>query len=243
MQKKVLDDFKQHARDNPAVEVCALVVMAGRKQQLIICDNIHENPAEFFRISASAWADAEDMGDVVGVLHSHPGDGAKPIPSALDVQRCNKSGVVWGIYAPDCDEYAEIEPSELPLIGRPFLLGSDDCWGLIMAWHEKQGVKLSDWRVNYPWWEDQYQDNLYFDNWQKEGFIETEEGPGCMVIMQVSANKWNHAGVITEDGQLLHHLYGIESCVVPFKAGYFKDRTVLCVRHKDLPKELKPWRD
>lgn len=243
MQKKLLEEFRQHAIDNPTVEVCALAVMKGRKQQLIICENSHDTPAEHFKISAQAWANAEDQGDVVAVMHSHPGEGAKPIASARDIQQCNKSGVTWVIYAPDCDEFAEIQPQELPLIGRPFILGSDDCWGLIMAWHEKQGVTLSDWRVAYPWWEDQYPDNLYFDNWKKEGFEEAQAGPGCMIIMQVSANKWNHAGVITEDGQLLHHLYGNESCVVPYKAGYFKDRTVLCVRHKSLGKELKPWRD
>lgn len=64
-----------------------------------------------------------------------------------------------------------------------------------------------------------------------------------MVIMQVSANKWNHAGIITEEGQLLHHLYGENSCVTPYKAGYFKDRTVICLRHKDLGEEISAWRD
>lgn len=243
MFKKILEPFKEHAIDQAPVEACALVVQVGRKQQLVICENTHDEPTEFFRISAGEWAAAEDIGDVVAVLHSHPGDGARPIASALDVQQCNASGVLWGIYAPDCDEYAEINPEQPSLIGRPFILGSDDCWGLIMAWHKTQGVELSDWRVNYPWWEDQHPENLYYDNWKKEGFVESDERPGCMVIMQVSANKWNHAGIITEDGQLLHHLYGHPSAVIPYAAGYFRDRTVICLRHKDLPEEIKPWKN
>lgn len=243
MLKKILDPFKEHAISQAPAEACALVVQVGRKQQLVICENTHDEPTEFFRISAEEWAAAEDIGDVVAVLHSHPGDGARPIASALDVQQCNASGVLWGIYAPDCDEYAEINPEQPSLIGRPFILGSDDCWGLIMAWHKTQGVELSDWRVNYPWWEDQYPENLYYDNWKKEGFVESDERPGCMVIMQVSANKWNHAGIITEDGQLLHHLYGHPSAVIPYAAGYFRDRTVICLRHKDLPEEIKPWKN
>jgi cell wall-associated NlpC family hydrolase len=32
--------------------------------------------------------------------------------------------------------------------------------------------------------------------------------PGDVVIMQVQANKWNHAGVLLEGNMLLHHLYG-----------------------------------
>lgn len=243
MLKKILDPFKAYATAKQPEEACALVIQKGRKQELVLCKNTHPEPEEHFRISEKEWADAEDRGDIVAVLHSHPGDGARPIASDRDIQQCNATGVTWGIYAPDCDEYAEIVPQERSLIGRPFILGSDDCWGLIMAWHKKQGVDLSDWRVNYPWWEDQYPDNLYQDNWYKEGFRESELKSGCMVIMQVSANKWNHAGVITEDGQLLHHIYDEPSAVVPYQRGYFRDRTVICLRHKDLPEELKPWRD
>lgn len=87
-----------------------------------------------------------------------------------------------------------------------------------------------------------YPDNLYFDNWESEGFIECDPAPGCVVIMQVESAKWNHAGIITEEGELLHHLYGQPSCITPYARGYFKDRTMICVRHKNLPKEIKPWR-
>ena len=111
-----------------------------------------------------------------------------------------------------------------------------------MDLHATQGVTLNDFRVDYPWWESQYPDNLYFDNWEREGFVECDPAPGCMVIMQVESDKWNHAGIITEDGELLHHLYGQPSCITPYARGYFKDRTMICVRHKDLPQEIKPWR-
>lgn len=243
MLKKILDPFKEYAVAQEPKEACALVLQIGRKQEMVLCENMHASPTEHFQISAEAWADAEDKGDIVAVLHSHPGEGARAIASPHDVAMCNKTGITWGIYAPDADEYAEIEPEQRSLLGRPFVLGSDDCWGLIMDWHKTQGVELSDWRVNYPWWEDQYPDNLYYDNWQKEGFVESEEKPGCMVIMQVSANKWNHAGIITEDGQLLHHVYGQPSAVVPYKRGYFRDRTMICLRHKDLPEDIKPWKN
>lgn len=243
MHKKILDSFKEYAKAMGPMEACALVVQSGRKQDIVLCENTHPEPTEHFRISEKAWAGAEDKGEIIAVLHSHPGDGARPIASARDIQQCNNTGVLWGIYAPDCDEYAEIEPMERSLIGRPFILGSDDCWGLIMDWHKTQGISLSDWRVEYPWWEDQYLDNLYFDNWKKEGFIESEERPGCMVIMQVSANKWNHAGIITEEGKLLHHIYGNPSAEVPYERGYFRDRTMICLRHKNLPEELKPWKN
>ncbi|MGU0055970.1 hypothetical protein ACVXG7_09265 [Enterobacter hormaechei] len=60
--------------------------------------------------------------------------------------------------------------------------------------------------------------------------------------MQVDSDKRNHVGIITEEGELLHHLYGQPSALPRYARGYFKDRTMICVRHKDLPQEIKPWR-
>jgi hypothetical protein len=40
-----------------------------------------------------------------------------------------------------------------------------------------------------------------------------------MVIMQVQADKWNHAGILLE-GNMLHHLYGHLSKRVPY-GGYW----------------------
>lgn len=222
-------------------EACALVVMNGRKQQVIPCNNDHEKPEDYFSISGQAWADAEDIGQVVMLLHSHTGDGSRPIASDMDVQQCGESGITWGILALPSGEYAEIEPESPPLVGRPFILGSWDCFGLIIDWHRQQGVELKDRRLTYPWWQEIYPENLYADFWEEDGFVECEPCPGAMVVMQVSSTKWNHAGIITEDGKLLHHLYGQQSCIIPYERGYFKDRTVLACRHKDLPLELKPW--
>ncbi|WP_270495160.1 C40 family peptidase [Citrobacter gillenii] len=242
MNKTIMHAIRAQALEESPRECCGLVIQSGRRQRYVPVPNSHESPTEHFRIDAEHWADAEDSGTIIRVIHSHPGDGARAIPSDLDRQQCNQSGVVWGIYAPDCDEYAEITPDAIPLIGRPFILGSHDCWGLVMDWHATQGVTLTDFRVDYPWWESQYPDNLYFDNWEREGFIECDPAPGCMVIMQVESGKWNHAGVITEEDELLHHLYGQPSCVTPYARGYFKDRTMICVRHKNLPQEIQPWR-
>ncbi|AHG23420.1 putative minor tail protein [Edwardsiella phage eiAU-183] len=239
MNKIILGEIKKHAAESGYNECCGLVVQNGRALRYIRVTNTHEMPTEHFRISAADFAAAADEGDIVRVIHSHPGDGATAEPSDADKAACNASGIIWGVYAPDCDEYREISPQDPPLIGRPFVLGADDCYGLVMAWHKRQGIDLLDFRVNYPWWE--RGENLYMDNWAAAGFVEADPAPGCVVIMQVRADVPNHAGVLTECG-LLHHLYGRASEEIPY-GGYYVDRTVLCIRHRDLPEELKPWRD
>ncbi|NHW59684.1 C40 family peptidase, partial [Escherichia coli] len=45
----------------------------------------------------------------------------------------------------------------------------------------------------------------------------------------------NHAGIILDDGMLLHHLYGRLSQRVPY-GGYWRDRTIIILRHLSLIK-------
>lgn len=90
---------------------------------------------------------------------------------------------------------------ELPLLERPFVLGHYDCWGLVMSYfRQTHGIELHDYRVDYPWWEKEYPDNFYQDCWYECGFREFDgpPQPGDMVIMQVQADKWNHAGILLE---------------------------------------------
>lgn len=129
MNKTIMAAMRAHALDESPRECCGFVIQSGRRQRYIPVPNTHENPTEHFRIDGEHWANAEDIGTIIRVIHSHPGDGARPIPSDLDSQQCNNSGVIWGIYSPDSDEYAEIMPEAVPLIGRPFIPGSNDCWG------------------------------------------------------------------------------------------------------------------
>lgn len=78
------------------------------------------------------------------------------------------------------------------------------------------------------------EENLYLDNWYQCGFSEFngDPQPGDLIIMQVQAPAANHEGVLLADNMLLHHMYGMLSQRVPC-GGYWRDRTVKVVRHKD----------
>ncbi|MGJ0580780.1 NlpC/P60 family protein, partial [Xenorhabdus bovienii] len=141
----------------------------------------------------------------------------------------------WHIVSwPEGDLRTIYPRGELPLTGRPFVLGIYDCWGLIMSYYRQEhAIELPDYRVDYPWWEQG--ENRYMDNWQACGFGEFSDNPqiGDVVIMQVQADVPNHAGVLLEGNLLLHHLYGQLSQKVPY-GGYWKDRAIKILRHKNL---------
>ncbi|ELY3985698.1 C40 family peptidase [Cronobacter muytjensii] len=235
MDENLIHEIKRHAAQSYPQECCGLICQQGDRLRYIPCENTATDPAEHFRIAPEDYARAEDQGNVVGIVHSHPD--ATSQPSELDRAQCDVTELPWHIVSWPEGDFRTIYPrGELPLIGRPFVLGVYDCWGLIMSYfRQEHGIELHDYRVDYHWWEAGHTENFYQDCWYECGFREFDgpPKPGDMVIMQVSAPRWNHAGILLEGNMLLHHLYGHQSGRTPY-GGYWRERTMKIVRHKDL---------
>ncbi|UNH25099.1 C40 family peptidase [Moellerella wisconsensis] len=235
MRQKTLDAIMRHAESEYPNESCGVIAQKSRVEKYFPCRNLSLNPTEQFSLSPEDYALAEDWGTVIGIVHSHPD--ATTQPSELDLAQCDTTSVPWHIVSWPDGDIRTIQPrGDLPLIGRPFVLGHTDCWGLVMSYFkQKHNIELKDYRVDYKWWESG-EENFYFDNWYECGFREFNGNSksGDMVIMQVSAPVANHAGIILEGNMLLHHMYGQLSNRVPY-GGYWRDRTIKILRHKDLP--------
>ncbi|QIP54987.1 C40 family peptidase [Hafnia alvei] len=234
MREKTIQAIVAHAAEVYPAECCGVVAQKSRVERYFPCRNIAENPTEQFHLSPEDYIAAEEWGTVTGIVHSHPD--ATTQPSELDKAQCDAMAMPWHIVSyPEGDLRTVMPRGELPLVGRAFVLGHTDCWGLVMSYfRQTHGIVLNDYRVDYPWWESG-RENLYLDNWYECGFREFSGPPqsGDMVIMQVSAPVANHAGILLDDGMLLHHMYGMLSQRVPY-GGYWKDRTVKIVRHMSL---------
>ncbi len=103
------------------------VAGSGRSQRYIPCENTAADAGEEFRIAPEAYAEAEDQGEIVAVVHSHPD--ATSRPSAADVAMCNASGLTWHILSWPEGDLRTIEPvDQVPLLGRAFVHGVQDCW-------------------------------------------------------------------------------------------------------------------
>ncbi|WP_411704368.1 C40 family peptidase [Edaphovirga cremea] len=241
MRNKTLQAIMAHAKQCYPQECCGVVAQKSRVERYFPCRNIlpdnadeKRGPRYGFTIAPEDYANAEDWGTIAAIVHSHPD--ATTQPSEKDMAECDDSALPWHIVSWPEGDLRTIHPrGERPLVGRQFLLGHADCWGLIMSYfRQTHGIELKDYRVDYPWWEDGKK-NFYMDNWFECGFREftgaTQKGD--MAIMQVSAPVANHAGILVEDGMLLHHLYGHLSNRTPY-GGYWLERTLKIVRHKDL---------
>lgn len=232
---KVKIEIMRHANDAYPNECCGVVTQKSRVQRYHRIDNVHADPENHFEMDAQQYGDALECGELVSVVHSHTGDGATTLPSAHDTCVCNEMGVMWTIVSIPEGDMRFVQPSTLPLIGRPWALGSFDCWGLVMAYHKEHGVELNDFRKPYEWWKPEYGEDLYRANYLNEGFVPTNQEPkeGDMVIMQLQSPVWNHAGIYVGDNKILHHAFGKLSRTDLY-SGWYQEHTTMICRHKDL---------
>lgn len=223
MNEQIKNAIAEHALAEYPRECCGLVVLEHGVESYVPCGNAAATPGEHFVIPAHEYAAAEDRGEVVAVVHSHPGASARP--SAADRATCEQSGIdKWvivslGVQGDGCvalDDWFEFGPSGYiaPLIGRQFVHGVHDCYDLIRSYYQlERGVTLPDFERPDKWWEDGAS-NLYLDNFEKAGFADVGQDAalqvGDVLLMQIRSKNGvpNHAGVYLGDNVMLHHMYG-----------------------------------
>jgi proteasome lid subunit RPN8/RPN11 len=250
LSKDTVKAIYDHARASSPQECCGLIIRSGRANKYVPTANSAEKPEDDFKISAESWALAEDQGEIIAIVHSHPGQSARL--SHADRVSMEGTGLPWLIVEVRGGEpvsHLIHEPSgyQAPLIGRPFRHGVLDCYSLVRDYYQREmGITLPEYDREDGWWNEGK--DLYTDNFEGAGFVQV--GPadlhqGDLILMQVRSPVPNHAGIYLADGMLktepdhhpvpgsiLHHLYGRDSKRDVY-GGYWTEATRLTLRHKD----------
>jgi proteasome lid subunit RPN8/RPN11 len=202
----------EHARAEYPREACGLLVIRKGREVYARCRNIGVGTDQFV-IHPEDYAAADIQGEIVGVVHSHPG--MSPEPSQADRVACEASGLPWHIVGFPSEDWVRIEPTGFvaPLVGREWSHGVLDCYSLVRDWfRSERGVLLPNFARFDDWWK--RGENLYLDNFAQVGFEVINSAdlrslqPGDCFLMQVASPVPNHAAVYLGDGLILHHLQG-----------------------------------
>ena len=229
----IKEQILQHAQAEQPKECCGVVCVVKGRRRYFPCRNLAATPDEHFVMDPLDYAEAEDQGEVVAVIHSHPV--SNPKPSEADLVACEKTDVPWHIINPLTEEWGYCEPSghQLPYVGRQFAFGVVDCYTLVRDWYAREyGIQLRDYDRRDRFWE--HGENLYMDNFANEGFSEipvADVQPGDLILMNVCSLVPNHAAIYLGDQLILHHVQQRLSSRDVY-GGYYWKNTACALRHE-----------
>lgn len=227
------DDAKHHARECFPQESCG--VIANYKYIPFVNEaadiEAHRNDPECscklcsFKLNAEKYANLITQTDVQYIVHSHPN--GPFAPSLADMRQQIQTDIAWAIIPLDADRIFDIikwgEKDNIPpIIGRNFVHGVTDCYSLvrdifrlgktklaeqgILEW-PYDPIELDEFPREVDWWDKG--GNLYSENFKAQGFVEipfSEAKIGDCFLLKLRSEKYNHAGVLINDGLIIHHL-------------------------------------
>ena len=195
MMLPAFEAFREHAHRAAPAECCGLIV----DEDYHACPNLA--PLGQFELCPEAWDRLEDCGQIKAICHSHPAGQASP--SALDKESCETFGLPWYIIGRN-DDLQRLDPAPIPLLGREFIYGWQDCFSLARDYY---GF-AQDYPREERFWE--YGHSPYEEHFREFGFEEIQLqhlSPGDAILMRVGTKKvFNHVGIYQGDGRIVHHL-------------------------------------
>jgi len=235
IDKNIIDEIMIHATQHSPSECCGVIILQNNSQKYCPCENISIDKDNFI-ISPVDFAKAEDLGEVICIVHSHPI--SSPNPSHTDLVNIEATKLPWLIVTPGSNTFTYTEPSGfiLPFVGRQFNHGIIDCYTLYRDYYKQVlNIEMKNYKRDTDWWIHS-KDNLYVDNYEKEGFIQVFDGSikeHDVLLMCVGSSKENHAAIYVGNNKILHHPMGRLSSIDVY-GGWWQKITSQVIRHKDL---------
>ena len=214
-----------HAKDQDPKESCGLLLNIKGKEKYFPCRNLSMTAFQCFIIDPEDYIKADNTGDIIAVVHSHPV--TPPVPSQSDKVACEQSGLVWYIVNPKTESWGYLEPTgyKAPILGREWAWGVTDCYTLDRDWYkEKLNINLIDWQR--PTTLEDFNKEPMFEKCAEEtGFRELRPDEklidGDLLFMSIFSNNLNHVAIFI-DGDVLHHLADRLSCIEPYSEWLLK---------------------
>ncbi|EGC4635743.1 TPA: phage tail protein, partial [Escherichia coli] len=136
-----------HARRCAPAESCGFVVRTPEGERYFPCVNISGEPEAYFRMSPEDWLRAEMQGEIVALVHSHPG--GLPWLSEADRRLQVQSDLPWWLV---CRGEIHKFRSVPHLTGRRFEHGVTDCYTLFRDAYHLAGIEMPDFHRGDDWW-------------------------------------------------------------------------------------------
>lgn len=163
-----------HARKHKPNEMCGVLVKLDEYHdhdfKYIPMTNIHPTPTTNFMFDPQKFYEINENHDVVAIVHSHSGS-AKP--SGTDISQCNTHKLPYVIVSNNSADITITYPTRTPLLGRDYVHGTDDCYGIIRDFYARElNIDLPNFEREDKWWMKEGGISLYEANYEAAGFVQ-----------------------------------------------------------------------
>lgn len=162
------------ARKHKPYEMCGVLIKlhnsSDNDYKYIPVTNVHDFPREAFMLDPKQLYDLKQQHIIAAVVHSHTGSAQ---PSGADISQCNTHKLPYIIVSSTDGSITITQPSTTPLLGRSYVHGTDDCYGIVRDFYNRElGIDLPDYERQDMWWVKDNSASLYVDNFESAGFIQ-----------------------------------------------------------------------
>tara|TARA_B100000424_G_scaffold7598_1_gene5738 strand:+ start:1121 stop:1822 length:702 start_codon:yes stop_codon:yes gene_type:complete len=209
------DKAAEYAVECLPKECCGLLAIIKGKETFWPCKNLSEAPDEYFVMCPDSWAECEDQGELIGIVHSHTY--GPSFPSEADKASCEHLGLPFYIYSVENKDWHSFKPSgyKSGLFGRTWIWGKHDCWSLIVDFYrEKLNINLGS--CYRPQTLKKFIDNPHFEKILKDAnFKEVDKNEiqeNDVLLMEGIKQKLNHVALYIGNQTIFHHNIKQLSC-------------------------------
>lgn len=242
-------NWKKHAKEHADAEFpresCGVLVQTRFRAEYCPCRNISKHDGNF-EIDPLDYMAATKMGEIVGVVHSHP-RGPRGLTDT-DLEWMRKGRVPWWVYDYLSGTWVSADPTEEPLKyrGIRYSFGEHDCGSIVCDFYREEfGIELPRVECSGPHFWTTGLETPYEDSLAETPFYEIPKSEirfGDLALMKTLGSKViNHAAIVISPNLILHHAYGKLSSVVAYSER-FERETAFCVRHPDVCEMLSSRR-
>lgn len=236
--------IKQDAKSKYPLECCGLLVDISGYIYAVPCLNVSKTPEKSFIIS-NEEIKKYGLDNIRGFYHSHKDN---PDFSLADIAFSEKLNLKCVLYCCDSDIFKIYEPNgmEIPYVGRPFFIGTLDCFNLFKDYYRRElNIVFNDTiehpeRLNYSYWstdecfEKYGYCKILEDYFLSHGFNKVNDLKQHDIIeIKMPHIKFpTHIGIYLGQQKLLHHLH--EFSAIESYSSKYKRLTTNIYRHNSL---------
>ncbi len=195
---------------SPTQEICGLIYATEFTTEIHTCPNVAADPANEFEIDQNDWFACLKLGKPIAVYHSHPVGPAAFSPA--DLAAADEYDLPLYLYDLASQIWLEYLPCgySVPLEGRRFTWGFDDCYGTCRHYYRQKlpsPLYLRDYDRDTDF--DITNSNAIVENLGNEGFVQLAPTTSIQLhdalLFNLNRRAPQHLTIFVGNQCMLHH--------------------------------------